>query len=64
MYAQQVGTFTVVRGAVCLLLVTAPAYISVGIGMILGQVADRTEAVIPGATVTATNNVDGGRNHY
>ena len=41
--------------AVCLLLAAAPAFAQVGTGTILGQVTDPTGAVVPGATVTATN---------
>ncbi len=41
--------------AVCLLLAAAPAFAQMGTGTILGQVTDPTGAVVPGATVTATN---------
>ena len=50
------STFLLLLGAaVCLLLVTAPAFAQLGTGTILGQITDPTGAVVPGATVTATN---------
>src|SRR5436189_6382039 len=51
----RVKDFTVLFMALVLVLVSIPAFAQSGTGVLTGQVTDQSGAVVPGGTVTVTN---------